>query len=176
MSIKRVRVVIMDSRWIPTVGKGPINRPISITIDQYNMLVSLGYKISKVDSIPTKIPVQPKEETKVEEPTKVEPVVEEKEEVLEPEHVEQEEEIVEEVEVNEEESTVEPEVEQEEEVIEEETEATEEVDGNVVYTMEDMKEATKKDLKAVLDKRDVKYGYSDTLKELKKAVIDSNPQ
>jgi hypothetical protein len=155
-AIKRIRVTISDSKLIPTIGKGPIHSPISITEDQYNMLVNLGYKVVKAGAVKVaKIETAP-----VQEP--VEPVVEVTE-VIEPE-VAQEEEVV---------------VVEEEPVVEEEKVVTEEVaeesDEDVAYTMEDLAEATKKELKAVLDKRGVAYGYNDTLKELKEAVVASNP-
>jgi hypothetical protein len=159
-TVKRVRVTISDSKLIPTIGKGPIHSPISITEEQYNMLVNLGYKVVKAGDVKVaKIePVTP-----VAEPVEEEPVVEVTE--VEPE-VTQEEEVV----VVEEEPVV--------EVVEEEEEATEEVEESeedVAYTMEDLSEATKKELKAILDGREVNYGYNDTLKELKEAVVASNP-
>lgn len=160
-TVKRVRVTISDSKLIPTIGKGPIHSPISITEDQYNMLVNLGYKVVKAGDVKVaKIDsVKPVEEPVVNEQPVVEVVTEEESEVTE------EEEIV----VVEEEPVVE--VVEEEEV----TEEVEESDEDVAYTMEDMSEATKKELKAILDKREVTYGYNDTLKELKEAVIASNP-
>jgi exosome complex component RRP41 len=158
-AIKRIRVTISDSKLIPTIGKGPIHSPISITEDQYNMLVNLGYKVIKAGDVR----VAKIESAKpVEEPVVEQPVVEVTEDETE---VAQEEEIV----VVEEEPVVEV---VEEEEVTEEVEESEEVTS---YTMEDLAEATKKELKAILDEREASYGYNDTLKELKEAVVASNP-
>jgi hypothetical protein len=167
-AVKRIRVTISDSKLIPTIGKGPIHSPISITEDQYNMLVNLGYKVIKAGDVR----VAKIESSKpAEEPAVEQPVVEVAEDETE---VTQEEEIV----VVEEEPVAE--VVEEEPVIEvvEEEEATEEVEESeeaTSYTMEDLAEATKKELKAILDERKASYGYNDTLKELKEAVVASNP-
>jgi hypothetical protein len=162
---KRVLVTIPESRFVPTIGKGPINRPISITIEQYNMLVSLGYKIEKAGQKVEKI--EPVAVEGVEAPVQAEPVVDESAE---------EETVEEDVEESTEEDTVEVEEQPEEEaeeVVEEVEE--EEVDADVAYTEEDLAEATKKELQEILTKRGVQYAYKDTVPVLKEAVLSSNP-
>jgi hypothetical protein len=183
MSKQRVRVTISDSKLIPTIGKGPINRPISITIAQYEMLKRFGFnvstyseQISKIEKVSGELTVEETTETPVGE-TVVEEVVEtvtpevvESEEVTESVEETVEEEVTESVE-----ETVEEEVtESVEETVEEEvTESVEE--GDVSYTEEDLKDANKKELKEVLDGRGVEYKYSATLPELKELVLSSNP-
>lgn len=151
MSKQRIRVTITDSKLIPTIGKGPINRPISITVGQYELLTKLGFNVVRYEEEkPQKIQEQPKPQ--------VEESVEEKEVSVEEPKESQEEETL---------------VEEQEEISEEETE---EIDSDIVYTMEDLEEATKKELKEILDSRGVNYGYNDTLSKLKDAVIESNPE
>lgn len=151
MSKQRIRVTITDSKLIPTIGKGPINRPISITVGQYELLTKLGFNVVRYEEEkPQKIQEQPKPQ--------VEESVEEQEVSVEDPKESQEEETL---------------VEEQEEISEEETE---EIDSDIVYTMEDLEEATKKELKEILDTRGVNYGYNDTLSKLKDAVIESNPE
>jgi hypothetical protein len=161
--MKRVRVTIADSKLIPTIGKGPILRPISITVAQYEMLKKFGFKIVKVDEqLVTKIeevekivvPSEPQDETPVNVP--VEDSVSELEET----------EVVETEEV-----TIESEVVEDEETVEEEVDLI-----GTVFSEEDLAEATKDELKEILDARGVKYKYSATLPSLKEAVVESNPQ
>ena len=152
MSKQRIRVTITDSKLIPTIGKGPINRPISITVGQYELLTKLGFNVVRYEEEkPQKIQEQPKPQ--------VEESVEEQEVSVEDPKESQEEETL---------------VEEQEEILEEEE--TEEIDSDVAYTMEDLEEATKKELKEILDSRGVNYGYNDTLSKLKDAVIESNPE
>ena len=152
MSKQRIRVTITDSKLIPTIGKGPINRPISITVGQYELLTKLGFNVVRYEEEkPQKIQEQPKPQ--------VEESVEEQEVSVEDPKESQEEETL---------------VEEQEEILEEEE--TEEIDSDVAYTMEDLEEATKKELKEILDSRGVNYGYNDTLSKLKDAVIKSNPE
>jgi len=156
----RVQVTIPDTKYIPTIGKGPINRPISITVDQYNMLVKFGFNIVKVEH--PKLDKIEKIESKVEE----KPVEEVKEvEVTEPAVEEEVAETIEEP-VQEEEST--------EEVVEETT--VEEVVTDEAYTMEDLEEATKDELKEILEKRNKKFPYNANLGKLKELVVESNPK
>lgn len=151
MSKQRIRVTITDSKLIPTIGKGPINRPISITVGQYELLTKLGFNVVRYEEEkPQKIQEQPKPQ--------VEESVEEKEVSVEEPKESQEEETL---------------VEEQEEISEEELE---EIDSDIAYTMEDLEEATKKELKEILDSRGVNYGYNDTLSKLKDAVIESNPE
>jgi hypothetical protein len=154
MSKQRVRVTISDSKLIPTIGKGPINKPISITVPQYEMLKKFGFNIA----------VHSEQPTKIEKVT--EAVVEATSVVEQPVEVTESEEVVEET-VEVEEATV--------EVVEESSEEVVEEDGDVIYTEEDLKEATKKELKEVLDGRGVEYKYNATVPELKELVISSNP-
>ncbi|AMS01247.1 hypothetical protein AR9_g163 [Bacillus phage AR9] len=171
MSKQRIRVTITDSKLIPTIGKGPINRPISITVGQYELLTKLGFNVVRYEEEkPQKIQEQPKPQ--------VEESVEEQEvSVEDPKESQEEETLVEEQEV----SVEDPKESQEEETLVEEQEEIseeelEEIDSDIAYTMEDLEEATKKELKEILDSRGVNYGYNDTLSKLKDAVIESNPE
>lgn len=153
----RVQVTIPDNKYIPTIGKGPINRPISIFKDQYDMLVRFGFNIKlheqpKLDKI-EKVEEKPVKAVKEAEVT--EPVVEE--EVAE---------VIEEP-VQEEETT--------EEIVEE-TPVEEEVPADETYTMEDLAEATKDELKEILEKRNKKFPYNANLGKLKELVVESNPK
>jgi hypothetical protein len=162
MGKQRVRVTISDSKLIPTIGKGPINKPISITVPQYEMLKKFGFNIVKVEEQLSKI--ERAEETKVSEPEqKVDEVVVPPAET--PSEPEQSEEL-----------TTDEEPEQVVETPEEVVEVSGESEEEVVYTEEDLQEATKKELKEVLDARGVEYKHNDTLPTLKELVLSSNPQ
>jgi hypothetical protein len=164
----RVKVVIEDIRRIPTIGKGPIRNPIYITKEQYSLLKLLGYNVivceeekmetfkveEVVENVITKEPVEEVvEEPKEEEVTTKEPV----EEIV-TEEVEVEEPVVQE--------TIEEPV---EEVVEEPKEEE-------VTTKEptlDVEKLTKKELKAELDKRKVKYAYNSNVDQLKDLLKDN---
>lgn len=166
MKKDRIKVIIEDMRRIPTIGKGPIRNPIFITKDQFNLLKLLGYNVIVCDKqqIET-FDIKPVSNDRVvEEDKSVEaeeiPVVIE-DEIVE---VESEVETLESTEVVEETAT------EEEEVVEElvEEEITEEVVETEVTL--DIDKLTKKELKAELDAREVKYAYNANVEQLREAL------
>jgi hypothetical protein len=163
MGKQRVLVTISDSKLIPTIGKGPINKPISITVPQYEMLKKFGFNISKVNEQLSKIE-KIADNSVIEPEKKMEEVVPPVELPTEPEEPTTEE-VPEQVEET-----------PEEEVVEEEVTEESEESEDTVYTEEDLKEATKKELKEVLDARGVEYKYNDTVPTLKELVLSSNPE
>jgi hypothetical protein len=165
---KRISVTFPESKLIPTIGKGPINRPISITQEQFNMLTSLGYKVvqagevKKVEKIETPAVEAKEPEVTPEDPAEDEIETPEEEVEEEPEvEVEEDEEALEEEQV-------------EEEPTEEEVEETESDDK--AYSEKELDDMNKDELKALLDSRGVKYAYKDTVATLTKAALDSNPE
>jgi len=158
MDNQRIRVTISDSKLIPTIGKGPINRPISITVRQYEMLKKLGFNVIKYEDKVTKIDGNIKSE-KPQEPVKqVQEPVEELDKIKESEQTQET--------GRDEGSSMEG----------SESEGAKDGEEDVVYTEEDLKEATKKELKDVLEARKIEYKYNDTIANLKTLVISSNPQ
>ena len=159
---RRVRVTISDSKLIPTIGKGPINRPIAITVGQYEMLKKFGFNIKIVEESVAKIEKVDEVQESTEETVVVEPEVESEEEVVEEAPVEEVEESTDEV---------------SDEVAEEEVveEAPVEESTDVAYTEEELEEATKKELKEILDERNVEYKYNATVAELRELALSSNP-
>jgi len=158
MSKGRIRVTIPEARNIPTIGKGPINRPISITIAQYDMLVRFGFKVNKADyPMPAKI-------EKLEDNSKTQ---EEVANVVETE-------VVAESDTQSEQTVEESVQETSEEVVIEEGSEEEISEEDYNYTEEELTDATKADLKEVLDKRGVSYKHNETLPKLKELVIKSN--
>lgn len=152
---KRIKVTIEDMKWIPSIGKGPVRNPISITHDQYNLLKLLGFNVIPYEE---KIKVQPIElpkKNKLEIPEVEEEIVEEVQE----ESQEVEEEIVgEEI----------PEMEE----VAEEVQEIEEVIEEVKETL-DVNSMTKKQLKAELDSRNISYAYNATAEQLKKLLSEN---
>jgi hypothetical protein len=191
---KRYRVTISDQRIIPTLGKGPVRNPVSISENLYNTLMALGFdvkivgnqaiskiekveepKVEKVEETPA-VETEPEE---VQEPAGEEDAPEEtevdevNEEVYEEEVVEED--APEETEVDE----VNEEVSEEEVVVEEEVqeeaaeEVTDEEDEELTkdYTKAELKDLGKDDLKRILDKRKIKYLYKNTVSELENLIL-----
>ncbi|ALN97904.1 hypothetical protein Bp8pS_225 [Bacillus phage vB_BpuM-BpSp] len=144
--MKRIRVTIADKRFIPSIGKGPITSPISITTDQYNLLTQLGYEVVETERVlPKKMQAIPVQED-------LEEVVEK----TESDHIEKVEEAV-----------SEEDLEEIEDVVEEESE--EESEEETSYTKTDLDKMVKKELIEILDARGIEYKPNDTV-----AVLNFN--
>ena len=157
----KVRVIINDRRFVPTIGKGPVLKPIYITTKIYNLLKLLKYDVSiykETESI-NKFEVEEHEIEKLSEEK------ESSETEVEDEDVE---------EVLEESSETEVELE-DEEVLEEISEPEEELEELEIEEVleKDINKMTKKELKELLDSKEIKYNYNANVSTLRELLIQN---
>lgn len=150
----KLRVRILSTKFIPTIGKGPILNPIYITREQYNILTILGFNVEIITDTLKKINPVVNDNIVNEREIKEEII----EEVIEP--------FVEEIK----EELVEEEVVSIEDFVEE-VDSFNETEEVIVYDKAMIKDFTKKQLKEILDTKEIAYAYNSTLIDLEKLVI-----
>lgn len=174
----RYRITINKRGFIPGVGNGPINRPISVKKSLYESLKKLGYPITVV-SDPTTVAKGITERVAITTPTPVIPTKEVKPEIVSPTI----EEIVENGDIIESDDTttvVEDVVEEvvEEEIVEEDVEEIlvddKDLSAGAYYNEAFL--TSKNICKKILDARVVQYADDASFANLKKAVMESNPE
>jgi len=176
-NLSRVKVTINKKGHIPSLGLGPIRRPILITEELCDQLIKLGYPVKIIKS-PTVIkPIDVKEE--VETPTlSSELKTSEETEILVTEGAAEVQEPAED-EINKEDSesvieTVEEKVVDTEEEVEEILVDDPDLDAGAFYTEEFL--TSKALCKKILSNRQIQYESSASFNLLKKLVLESNPE
>ena len=171
----RVKVTINKKGYIPSLGQGPIRRPILINESLYKQLVALGYPV-RVISSPIKPIIKKEEETPVVPPIVDDTIIEEEVTETSTEVVDEESPVVEE-EVTEEkvvDETLEEETTESEDATEEVLEDDPDLSAEAFYTEEFL---TSKNLcKKILSNRGIQYDKNASWGLLKQLVLESNPE
>lgn len=169
----RVKVTINKKGRIPSLGMGPIRRPILITEELCNRLIKLGYPVkvikSSVERKTVENAVQTKKEEFVEQNNVVIPKVvgenQQEEQVIVIKETTENNEVVEEIPVIDED-----EVTEEVEILVNDPDFT----PDAYYTEDFL--TSKAICKKILDNRKVQYEDSSNFSVLKRLVKDSNPE
>jgi len=164
--MSRITVTIPQSKFIPTIGKGPINKPIKITKAQYDMLVKIGFNVQVVELKPSKI-------VKLEEAEGVAPVnsLEEPAKDVDPEQVDSEDIDVDPEQVDSEDIDVDLEQVDSEEGSLESSDEVEQVDSEDTDVEALINEMKVDELKELLEKSDIEFKYNSRSKELKELAL-----
>lgn len=162
--MSRVKVTINKRGNIPSLGPGPIRRPILISEELCNQLITLGYPVKIINPpakpVIKKAPVTQHDENEVTETfaeVQVEPAEEVEETVIEEEVVEE---------------TVEEDVTESKEVVGI-LENDPDLSAGAFYTEEFL--TSKALCKKILASREVQYDSNASWTLLKQLVLDSNP-